>query len=382
VFLASDIHIASIIYIVGSVLKEVVLDRVSKSYRGVKAMDDVSFDVDKGSIFAIIGPSGCGKTTTLRVIAGLEAPDSGRIYIGGKDVTFEKPYERGAVMVFQNYALWPHMSVFDNVAYGLKIRRRSLGLSRSDIERKVKQVLELVGLSGLENRYPHQLSGGQQQRVALARALAVEPRVLLLDEPLSNLDAKLRIRMRSELKRIQREAGITMIYVTHDQEEAMSLADRIAVMNAGRILRIGSPEEIYRRPRNIFVALFLGRTSAIVGKYLGREGAYGYIAVGEQRICGVPMEEIGMGEDAVAIIRPEDVKVIDSGNEGKHVIDGRVVLTMYLGHSRQAVVDIGGARLSISINPRRSVGERVRIMYSPDDILIYSASGWKDLLQE
>lgn len=363
-------------------MKEVVLDRVSKSYKGVKAMDNVSFDVDKGSIFAIIGPTGCGKTTTLRVIAGLETPDSGRIYIGGRDVTLEKPYKRDAVMVFQNYALWPHMSVFDNVAYGLKIRRRGLALSRSDIERRVKEVLELVGLSGLENRYPHQLSGGQQQRVALARALAVEPRVLLLDEPLSNLDAKLRIRMRSELKRIQREAGITMIYVTHDQEEAMSLADRIAVMNAGRILQIGSPEEIYRRPRNLFVALFLGRTSAVVGKYLGREGAYGYIAVGEQRIYGVPMDEIGVGEDAVAIIRPEDVEVIDSSGEGKHVIDGRVVLTMYLGHSRQAIVDIGGARISISINPRRSFGERVRIMYSPDDILIYNASEWRDLLQE
>lgn len=376
------ILIASILIIFGSVLEEVVLDRVSKSYRGVKAMDLVSFEVDRGSIFAIIGPSGCGKTTTLRVIAGLEAPDSGRIYIGGRDVTFEKPYERGAVMVFQNYALWPHMSVFDNVAYGLKIRRRSLGLSRSDIERRVKQVLELVGLSGLENRYPHQLSGGQQQRVALARALAVEPRVLLLDEPLSNLDAKLRIRMRYELKRIQREAGITMIYVTHDQEEAMSLADRIAVMNAGRILQIGSPEEIYRRPRNLFVALFLGRTSAIVGKYLGREEAYGHIAVGEQRIYGVPMEEIKVGEEAVAIIRPEDVEVIDTNNEGKHVIDGRVVLTMYLGHSRQAIVDIGGARLTININPRRSVGEKIRITYSPDDVLIYSASEWRDLLQE
>jgi ABC-type Fe3+/spermidine/putrescine transport system ATPase subunit len=364
-------------------LEEVVLERVSKVYRSVRAMDDVSFEVSRGSIFAIIGPSGCGKTTTLRVIAGLEIPDSGRIYIGGRDVTYEKPYERGAVMVFQNYALWPHMTVFDNVAYGLKIRRRRLGLSRADIERRVREVLELVGLAGLENRYPHQLSGGQQQRVALARALAVEPRVLLLDEPLSNLDAKLRIRMRSELKRIQREAGITMIYVTHDQEEAMSLADRIAVMNAGKILQIGTPEEIYRKPRNLFVALFLGRTSAITGKYLGMDGRYARISIGGQILIGTPMEDLSGEEEAVAVIRPEDLEVVDEAKSQPYALSGRVIFTMYLGHSRQAIVDIGGgARISITVSPRRSLGERVTIQYSPDDILIYRIGDWRYLLQE
>jgi len=359
------------------------LERVSKVYRSVRAMDDVSFEVSRGSIFAIIGPSGCGKTTTLRVIAGLEIPDSGRIYIGGRDVTYEKPYERGAVMVFQNYALWPHMTVFDNVAYGLKIRKRRLGLSRADIERRVREVLELVGLAGLENRYPHQLSGGQQQRVALARALAVEPRVLLLDEPLSNLDAKLRIRMRSELKRIQREAGITMIYVTHDQEEAMSLADRIAVMNAGKILQIGTPEEIYRRPRNLFVALFLGRTSAITGKYLGMDGRYARISVGGQILIGTPMEDLSGEEETVAVIRPEDLEVVDEAKSQPYTLSGKVIFTMYLGHSRQAIVDIGeGARISITVNPRRSLGERVTLQYSPDDILICRIGDWRQLLQE
>ncbi|MEM4615309.1 MAG: ABC transporter ATP-binding protein, partial [Desulfurococcaceae archaeon] len=206
-------------------MTRVTLEGVSKYYSNVVAVEEATFTVEKGEFFTLLGPSGCGKTTTLRIIAGFEVPDKGRVYFDDEDVTFLKPYKRNTAMVFQNYALWPHMTVFENVAYGLKIRKKELGLTSEEIEKRVKWALELVKLEGLENRYPLQLSGGQQQRVALARALVVQPRVLLLDEPLSNLDAKLRIEMREELKKLQKSLGITTIYVTHDQLEAMSMSD-------------------------------------------------------------------------------------------------------------------------------------------------------------
>ncbi|MCD6348969.1 MAG: ABC transporter ATP-binding protein, partial [Candidatus Korarchaeota archaeon] len=215
---------------------------LTKVFGDVVAVDHVSLEIKHGEFFTLLGPSGCGKTTFLRTIAGLEMADEGRIYFDDQDITDLPAHLRGTGMVFQNYALWPHMNVFDNIAYGLKIRK----VPKSEIEKKVKEVLKLVKLEGLEKRTPHQLSGGQQQRVALARALVINPRVLLFDEPLSNLDAKLRIEMRAELKRIQRDLGITAIYVTHDQEEAMSISDRIAVMNRGRVMQVGTPKEIYR----------------------------------------------------------------------------------------------------------------------------------------
>ncbi|MEM0066581.1 MAG: ABC transporter ATP-binding protein, partial [Sulfolobales archaeon] len=224
------------------------LVQVSKRFGKVLAVDKVSVEIEKGEFFTFLGPSGCGKTTTLRIIAGLEIPDEGRVIMDGADITYLPPHKRDTAMVFQNYALWPHMTVFENVAYGLKVRK----YPKEEIRRKVKEVLELVRLEGLEDRYPTQLSGGQQQRVALARALVVEPKALLLDEPLSNLDAKLRIEMREELKRIQKSLNITAVYVTHDQEEAMVLSDRIAVMNRGRVVQIGSPEELYGRPKTLF----------------------------------------------------------------------------------------------------------------------------------
>ncbi|MEM1773127.1 MAG: ABC transporter ATP-binding protein, partial [Desulfurococcaceae archaeon] len=234
-------------------MTRIMLENISKYYGSVVAVDDVSLKIDKGEFFAILGPSGCGKTTTLRIIAGFEVPDKGKVYFDDDDVTFLKPYKRNTAMVFQNYALWPHMTVYENVAYGLKIKRKELGLSDEEIKKRVDWALELVKLKGFENRYPLQLSGGQQQRVALARALVVQPRVLLLDEPLSNLDAKLRIEMREELKRLQKSLGITTIYVTHDQLEAMSMSDRISVMNKGKVIQVGTPKELYYSPRSIFV---------------------------------------------------------------------------------------------------------------------------------
>ena len=302
---------------------------VHKSFGRTIALRGVSLRVEHGELFAILGPSGCGKTTLLRVIAGFEAPDRGRVLFDGIDVTSRRPDERGAVMVFQNWALWPHMTVFENVAYGLRVRK----LPRDEIRRRVKQVLELVGLQGLENRYPHQLSGGQQQRVALARALVVEPRVLLLDEPLTNLDARLRIRLRGEIKKIQRELGITTIYVTHDQEEALALADRIAVMFGGKIVEVGRPEEIYHNPRNVFTAIFIGKTSKIEGTVEDVDGGYAYVRIGTYLVKAV---NHGVGRDdrtAIVVFKAENAR-LEPPERGEYTsIRGTVAVSMYLGPS-------------------------------------------------
>ncbi|RMF80390.1 MAG: ABC transporter ATP-binding protein, partial [Chloroflexi bacterium] len=225
----------------------------------VKAVNNVSLSINEGEFVTLLGPSGCGKTTTLRLVAGFELPTDGRIVLDGVNIANQPPDKRDMAMVFQSYALFPHMSVFDNVSYGLKVRR----MSGATIKKKVDAVLELVGLTGLGDRQPNQLSGGQQQRVALARALVVEPRVLLFDEPLSNLDAKLRVQMRSEIRQLQRRLNITSVYVTHDQVEAMALSDRIVIMNAGRIEQIGVPSQIYRYPQTRFVADFIGRANFV-----------------------------------------------------------------------------------------------------------------------
>ena len=238
----------------GQGISEVRLVGVSKRFGSVAAVDNVELEIRRGEFLVLLGPSGCGKTTTLRIIAGLEKPDSGRVYIDGVDVTDLPPRDRNVAMVFQNYALYPHMKVFDNIAFPLKLKK----LPREEIRRRVRSVAEILKIEDLLNRYPRQLSGGQQQRVALARALVKEPRVFLMDEPLSNLDAKLRLYMRVELKSLQRKTGITTVYVTHDQAEAMSMGDRLAVMNAGRIIQLGSPDDVYNSPEDIFVAGFLG----------------------------------------------------------------------------------------------------------------------------
>ncbi|MEM2414106.1 MAG: ABC transporter ATP-binding protein, partial [Sulfolobales archaeon] len=279
------------------------LVQVSKRFGKVLAVDKVSVEIEKGEFFTFLGPSGCGKTTTLRIIAGLEIPDEGRVIMDGADITYLPPHKRDTAMVFQNYALWPHMTVFENVAYGLKVRK----YPKEEIRRKVKEVLELVRLEGLEDRYPTQLSGGQQQRVALARALVVEPKALLLDEPLSNLDAKLRIEMREELKRIQKSLNITAVYVTHDQEEAMVLSDRIAVMNRGRVVQIGSPEELYGRPKTLFVATFIGKYNILEGVVREVEGDTVSIESSGIRIRGVlPSSDVkpSVGEVVYAVFRP------------------------------------------------------------------------------
>ena len=278
-------------------------------------------EVKEGEFFTLLGPSGCGKTTTLRIIAGFEKA-KGRVYFDDEDVTDKPPYERNIGIVFQDYALFPHMTVFENVAFGLRMRK----VPEGEIKKMVKEVLSLVGLEGFENRYPEQLSGGQQQRVALARALVIKPRLLLLDEPLSNLDAKIRERLRGIVKRIQRELGITTIYVTHDQEEAMAISDRIAIMKDGKIVQIGEPLELYYHPRDDFVATFLG-----IGNLLELEAVNGKACIGE--LCF----ETGQDGKVKVFFRPESVAVGEGATA--EVIDyellpGRIRLFLRVGNAR------------------------------------------------
>jgi spermidine/putrescine ABC transporter ATP-binding subunit len=352
-------------------MTRVSLRRVVKRFGNVYAAKDVELDIAKGEFFTLLGPSGCGKTTTLRIIAGFEYPDSGQVFFDEEDVTYTKPYERGTAMVFQNYALWPHMSVFDNVAYGLKVRK----LPKEEIRRRVLEVLDLVGLRGLEDRYPLQLSGGQQQRVALARALVVEPKVLLLDEPLSNLDAKLRIRMREEIKKIQRTLNITTIYVTHDQEEAMSISDRVAVMNQGRILQVGTPQDIYFRPKNIFVATFIGKSTLLQGKVVKKDADRVVVDVGgEARIAGKLASDSGIkeGDDAVLVIKPEDFTV-DPPEEPYNAIEGVVEFSMFLGSFTQLRMSVANQNLKVFIDPKKEVkpGSKFVIYVKIDDVLVF-----------
>src|SRR5438477_1609510 len=285
------------------------LDHLVKHYGrgGDPAVQDLSLEVSDGEFICLLGPSGCGKTTTLRMIGGFLKPDSGDVRIDGVSVVSQPPERRPTAMVFQRYALWPHMSVWDNVAFGLQVRRRP----RDEIARRVESVLELVGLPSLGKRYPQQLSGGQQQRVALARALVLEPRILLLDEPLSNLDAQLRVYMRSELTAIQRRVGITTVFVTHDQEEAMSIAHRIAVMNAGVLEQMDSPEEIYARPATLFVATFIGTMNRLDASV----DPAGWVRAGPFSAPLPAHSQLVAGQPLVAGIRPEDL-VLETAGEG------------------------------------------------------------------
>ncbi|MEM4528460.1 MAG: ABC transporter ATP-binding protein [Desulfurococcaceae archaeon] len=325
-------------------MTRVMLEGITKYFGKVIAVDNVYLNVEKGELFTILGPSGCGKTTTLRIIAGFELPDKGKLYFDDEDVTYLKPYKRGAVMVFQNYALWPHMTVYENIAYGLRVKRKELGLSERDIKERIEWVLELVKLKGLENRYPLQLSGGQQQRVALARALVVQPRVLLLDEPLSNLDARLRIEMREEFRRIQRELKITTIYVTHDQAEAMSISDRIAIMDKGKVIQVGTPQELYFKPKHLFVADFLGRSNIYRGEVVGREKNIVMVRIEDLHnvvIKGItPFEDKPSSRIAV-VIRPEIIKYGEHAREDHVVLRGVVESAMFIGDRIEARIRIG-----------------------------------------
>ncbi len=319
----------------------VKIDDLVKHFDNVKAVDHITLDIEPGEIFFLLGPSGCGKTTLLRTIAGFHQADSGRIFIGDRDVTDLPPYKRDTGMVFQSYALWPHMTVAENVAFGLSIRH----IPRSEIARRVEAALEAVHMSDRAKYKPNMLSGGQQQRVALARALVIEPQCLLLDEPLSNLDAKLRIEMRTEIRRICKEAGLTAIYVTHDQKEALSIADRLAVLRGGVVEQVGSPIDVYRHPANPFVAGFIGEANFISGKVV--ETASGSLQIDTPigRLEALPsnvQRKVERGGDVTLCIRPEGVVVNPEGAPAANVFDARLVRSSYQGEVAQHALEIPG----------------------------------------
>jgi len=303
-------------------MADVRLEKISKRFGPTVAVDEVSLHVPEGSFTTLLGPSGCGKTTTLRIVAGFYPPDAGDVLIGGVRVNDLPPHRRQTAMVFQEYALFPHMTVFENVAYGLRMRR----VAPTEVRRRVQAALELVGLAGTDRAFPARLSGGQQQRVALARALVVEPEVLLLDEPLSNLDAKLRVRVRTEIRQLQQQLRKTVIYVTHDQEEALAVSDRIAVMEQGRIQQIGTPLEIYYRPVNRFVADFVGLANFLEGEM----GPGGQVRAGEIMLA-VP-DGPRPGTRVTVVLRPEAIRLHGRPpEEGVNVLPGRVTTASFLG---------------------------------------------------
>jgi spermidine/putrescine transport system ATP-binding protein len=343
---------------------DVRLDRITKRFDDVVAVDDISLEIDRGSFFALLGPSGCGKTTTLRMIGGFEEPTQGTIYLGDEPVTGRPPYKRDVNTVFQSYALFPHLSIFENVAFGL--RRR--GIRGQEVRGRVTEILRLVGLAGMEKRKPRQLSGGQQQRVALARALVNRPRVLLLDEPLGALDLKLRKQMQLELKAIQHDIGITFVHVTHDQEEAMTMADRIAVMNQGHIEQLGPPEELYERPRTAFVAGFLGISNLLAGVVEGPD------AVRLDAGALVRAHVDGRTGAVAAGVRPEKITLGPGGGENE--LEGRVMETAYIGVATQVVVETKAGTVhvfaqNIDTGVRvPSPGSNITLSWSPDTTFV------------
>jgi spermidine/putrescine transport system ATP-binding protein len=344
----------------------------------IVAVDHVSLDVQGGEFFSLLGPSGCGKTTTLRMIGGFEEPTSGLIELQGKDVTWLPPYQRNVNTVFQNYALFPHLDVFENVAFGLR-RKHVAG---PEIRRRVGEMLALVELPGFEKRKPNQISGGQAQRVALARALINRPALLLLDEPLGALDLKLRKQMQVELKRIQQEVGITFIYVTHDQEEAMTMSDRIAVMNQGHYEQIGDPEELYERPRTRFVAGFLGVSNLLHGRADGSEDGYAQVRLANDARVRVRRELVDGKSEVEVGVRPEKIRLAAADAErpgAGNVLTGTVRDASYLGVSTQYIVELeSGERVTIyEQNVDRTVhgslhrpGEQVQLAWSPDHTFV------------
>jgi spermidine/putrescine transport system ATP-binding protein len=345
---------------------DVRLVGVTKRFDDVVAVDDLSLDVESGSFFALLGPSGCGKTTTLRMIGGFEQPSEGQIYLGEREVAGLPAYKRNVNTVFQSYALFPHLSVFENVAFGL--RRKAV---RGDsLKERVEQMLGIVGLQGMGRRKPRQLSGGQQQRVALARALVNKPQVLLLDEPLGALDLKLRKQMQLELKAIQHDVGITFIHVTHDQEEAMTMADRIAVMNHGRIEQLGTPTELYESPATAYVAGFLGASNLIAGTISGSDT----VRLRHGPEVRVPPAALAGRSGEVAVgIRPEKIEL---GQGHPNVLEGTVVEQAYVGVATQFIVDTECGQLTVyrqNASPGvngAAPGERLTLSWSPDSTFV------------
>jgi len=334
---------------------------LKKYYGRVRALDDVSIDVDAGELLAVIGPSGSGKTTFLRSIAGFVKLDAGRVYIEGKDITELPPEKRDVSMFFQNYALWPHMTVFDNVAYGLKLRK----MPKEEIEKRVHDVLKLLDIEELVDRKPSQLSGGQQQRVALARAIVVKPKVLLLDEPLSNLDAKIRLRIRFEIKALQQKLNLPTVYVTHDQEEALSIADKVAVMHEGKVLQLGTPEEVYKNPANFFVADFIGTNCVLTLKVLD-----GRVKIGNK------IFKVSSKETARMVVRSDEAEVLEAraepGKDGLK-IPGEIKGKLYMGSKYRYEIRIEESEDALFVNSGESfkIGEKITVFVPDGSYFVY-----------
>jgi len=354
----------------------VTLENISKSFGGgVLTVRDVNLTIGGGEFFTLLGPSGCGKTTTLRMIAGFYYPTSGRILFGDRDVTYVPPNDRNIGMVFQNYALFPHMTVFENVAFGLRVRK----VPGPEIKRRVAESLSLVRLEGMEERRIDQLSGGQQQRVALARALVIRPALLLLDEPLSNLDAKLRDETRTEIRRIQTESNITAVYVTHDQAEAMAVSDRIAVMEGGVVHQVGSPQDIYHRPATRFVATFIGKSNLLEGRLVEANGSDGVVELPGTGQIRVDLERRNPNVPATAggkvmlTVRPEGLQVVAEPG-GPNVLSGRVVAAEFTGAYTEYLVKVGESTVVASSADRygevRRPGDPIHLYIPPERVYL------------
>jgi putative spermidine/putrescine transport system ATP-binding protein len=342
---------------------EVRLEGLRRRYAGVTALDGLDLTLAPGELVALLGPSGCGKTTALRLVAGLDQADEGRVVFGGQDVTGLPANKRDVGMVFQAYSLFPHMVAWENVAFGLQMRK----VGAAERKRRALEVLDLVGLAAFANRYAIQLSGGQQQRVALARALAIQPKVLLLDEPLSALDAKVRSRLRDEIRRVQLEVGITTLFVTHDQEEALAISDRVGVMNKGRLEQLGPPTDVYSRPATPFVAEFVGLTNRMAGVVRGGEV--------EVRGARLPIVQPDAADGpAIALVRPETVSLAIEADATPGALVGNVIATSFLGATSRITVDLGDetvlAQMTTAEATKMPPGTRVRLVLRPDAVLI------------
>jgi len=351
------------------------LEHITKRFGTVTAVDDVSLAVEPGELFFLLGPSGCGKTTLLRIVAGFYEPDAGRVFFGDRDVTGLAPHRRRCGMVFQNYALWPHMTVLENVAFGLAVR----GIGRAERRRRALEMLSVVQMAEYARRRPTQLSGGQQQRVALARALVIQPDFLLLDEPLSNLDAKLRLQMRAEIRRIQRASAVTSVYVTHDQDEALALADRLAVVRDGRVEALGRPRDLYLDPPTAWVAGFLGATNLLDGTIRRREGTAAEVEtpVGLLRATRAP-EDLAPGTAVTVSVRPEAMRLMapSGAAPAENIFPATVLVRTFQGETEQARVRIGSQEMVLSDRPTAlpqvAPGEAARVHIPADAVRVFA----------